>query len=177
VSYKSHHVDSSVHFDFKIEKQTEITGYAAAKLYIQAMNYPDTDLYLALQKIDSSGNEVKFYHSTQQIEASASFGWLRTSHRALDPEKSTPNRPYHTHEKRQWLRPRDIVEVQVEIWPSSTVWNAGETLRLVVKGSPFTNQENITQVKGPSHGFGEVRIWYGGKYDSTLLIPVITKSR
>ena len=173
VSYKAHKFDSRVAFDYTFASRTEITGYAAAELYIQAINFPDADLYLALQKIGTDGKEVKFYHSTQQVEASASFGWLRVSHRELDAQKSVPERPVHLHERRQWIRPRDIVKVQVELWPSSTIWEAGETLRLVVKGTPFTNQENPTQTKGPNHGFGEVRVWYGGEYPSALLLPLI----
>lgn len=173
VSYKAHKSDSHVLFDYKFASGAEITGYAAAELYIQAINYPDADLYVALQKIGTDGKEIKFYHSTQQVEASASFGWLRASHRELDSAKSVPERPVHLHERRQWIRPQDIVKVQVELWPSSTVWEAGETLRLVVKGSPFTNQEHPTQTKGPNHGFGEVRVWYGGQYPSALLLPLV----
>lgn len=173
VSYTAQKPDSLVSFDYKFQERTEITGYSAAILYIQAINYPDADLYVALQKIGPDGKEVKFYHSTQQIEASASFGWLRVSHRELDAAKSIPERPVHLHEKRQWIRPRDVVEVQVELWPTSTVWEAGDTLRLAVKGSQFTNVEHPTQLKGPNHGFGEVRVWYGGKYPSALLVPLV----
>lgn len=95
ISYKAHKPDSLVSFEYKFTSRTEIIGYAAAELYIQAINYPDADVYLALQKIGTDGKEVKFYHSTQQIEASASFGWLRASHRELDTTKSVPERPVH----------------------------------------------------------------------------------
>ncbi|KAL1880275.1 hypothetical protein Plec18167_003678 [Paecilomyces lecythidis] len=154
-SYISHSPGSSVKFDYRIDQTTEITGYASVKLFVQSLQYPDADIYVALQKIGKDGKEIKFWHSSQQVEASASFGWLRASHRELDPQKSLPERPYHLHRRRQWLRPADIVELQIELWPSSTGWSAGEVLRLVVQGVPFTGQQNITQVKGPTHGFGE----------------------
>lgn len=141
------------------------------------MDFPDVDLFVALKKLNKQGEEVRFYHSTQQIEADATFGWLRASHRELDTAKSTPERPVHLHRKRLWLRPLDVVEVDVELWPTSTVWEAGETLRLAVSGTAFTNPENLTQFKGPSHSFGEVRIWYGGDYDSSILLPVVNKEK
>lgn len=172
-SYISHSPGSSVKFDYRIDQTTEITGHASVKLFVQSLQYPDADIYVALQKIGKDGKEIKFWHSSQRVEASTSFGWLRASHRELDPQKSLPERPYHLHRRRQWLRPADIVELQIELWPSSTVWSAGEVLRLVVQGVPFTDQQNITQVKGPTHGFGEVRIWYGGRFDSQALLPVI----
>lgn len=173
VSFQAHQSDDVVSFDYKFEKQVEITGYSSAKLFVQCRNYPDVDLYVALQKLDKDGKEVKFYHSTQQIEASASFGWLRASHRELDTEASIPERPVHSHKRRQWLRPCDIVEAQIELWPSSTIWEAGTTMRLAVKGSNFTNSLNPTQFKSPSHGYGEVRVWFGGQYDSSLLVPIV----
>lgn len=173
VSYTAHHAGSAAVFDIKFDKDTTVTGHSSAKLWVQALNHPDADLYLAIQKLDKEGEQFLFYHSTQKIEAPATLGWLRVSHRELDHAKSFPGRPYHTHTgPRKWLRPRDIVEVQVELWPHSTVWHAGETLRLAVQGSLFTNPDNPTQAKGPSHGFGEVRIWFGGQYDSSLLLPV-----
>lgn len=79
----------------------------------------------------------------------------------------------HTHQNRQWLRPRDTVEVQIELWPSSTIWEAGTTLRLAVEGSPFINNSNVTHFKSPSHGFGEVRVWFGGEYDSSPLVRIV----
>ncbi|KAL2674346.1 hypothetical protein Neosp_012797 [[Neocosmospora] mangrovei] len=174
VSFIAHKSNSTAFFDFKIDRRLEITGYSSVKLFIQALFFPDVDLFVALQRIDKVGQVTKFYHSTQQLEADATFGWLRASHRELDTAKSTPERPVHLHQRRLWLRPQDIVEVNIELWPSSTVWEAGDTLRLAVKGTSFTDPENMTQFKGPSHSFGEVRIWMGGKYHSELLVPEVT---
>ena len=176
VSIKAHDHKSVVTFDHVFLEATEITGYSSVKLFVQALQFPDVDLFVAIQKLDKDGQEVKFYHSTQQLEASASFGWLRVSHRELDVSQSTPERPVHSHQRRQWLRPGDVNEVEIELWPSSTLWEAGETLRLAIKGTTFTNPENLTQFKGPSHSFGEVRIWYGGDYDSRILVPHRTEA-
>ncbi|EMR63960.1 putative family hydrolase protein [Eutypa lata UCREL1] len=173
VTFQAHQHDSVVFFDYVFTRRTEISGFSSVKLYVQAMHFPDVDLFVALQKLDNQSREVRFYHSTQQLEASATFGWLRASHRELDEAKSTPERPVHLHRKRLWLQPRDVVEVNIELWPSSTMWNSGERLRLAIKGTTFTNPNNFTQFKGPSHSFGEVRVWYGGQYDSNLLVPVI----
>ena len=42
-------------------------------------------------------------------------GWLRASHRKLDPGLSTEYRPYHTHDELQPLTPGEPVELDVEI--------------------------------------------------------------
>ncbi|CAH0033225.1 unnamed protein product [Clonostachys rhizophaga] len=175
-SFIAHKSSSVASFDVKIDRRIEITGYSSVKLFIQALSFPDVDLFVALQQIDKDGQTVKFFHSTQKLEADASFGWLRASQRELDTAKSIPERPVHLHQRRLWLRPQDIVEVNVELWPSSTIWEAGDTLRLAVKGTTFTDPEHMTQFKGPSHSFGEVRIWMGGEYKSELLVPEVTAS-
>jgi uncharacterized protein len=74
-----------------------------------------------------------------------SQGWLRASHRKPDPDLSTPYRPYHTHDEKQPLRPGEIVELDVEIWPTSVVVPAGYRIGLTVRGKDYEYQ-------GPSGG-------------------------
>ena len=46
-------------------------------------------------------------------------GWLRASHRRLDPQRSKPWRPYHSHDRVEALKPGEIYECDVEIVTSS----------------------------------------------------------
>ena len=171
-SYMSHKTDSCVQFSHTFAYRTEITGFTSVKLYVQAIGYPDTDLYISMGKIGTDGKEIFFWNKTQKLDAPAGLGWLRASHREVDERRSLPGRPYHKHQRRQWLQPWDIVEVEVEIWPSSTVWEAGEKIRLTVQGTPFDDQDHPTQFRANRHNFGEVRIWHGGEYPSVLFVPV-----
>ena len=72
-------------------------------------------------------------------------GWLRASHRKLDPEKSLPYRPYHAHDERLWLKPGEIVECDVEVWPTSMVFKKGHKLRVDIQprdgvgSAPYTH--------------------------------------
>jgi predicted acyl esterase len=172
-SYIAHHKSSKVCLDFTFTERTEITGYISAKLWVQAIGNLDSDVIIALSKIDEQDKEVFFWNASQQPEAPAAMGWLRVSHRELDPEKSFPGRPYHKHERRQWVRSIDIVPIEVEIWPSSTAWEAGQKLRMTIQGTQFVNDERPTQAKGPMHSWGEVKVWYGGEYDSHLYLPIV----
>jgi predicted acyl esterase len=40
----------------------------------------------------------------------------------------------HSHLRQQLLKPGERVPVDIEIWPSSTLFRAGEKLRVVVQG-------------------------------------------
>jgi hypothetical protein len=64
-------------------------------------------------------------------------GWLRASHRQLDKKLSKPYRPYHTHTKRQPLKPGEVVALDVEIWPTSIVVPAGYRVALTVRGKDY----------------------------------------
>jgi uncharacterized protein len=64
-------------------------------------------------------------------------GWLRASHRALDKKLSRPYRPYHTHAKKQPLKPGEVVPLDIEIWPTSIVVPAGYRIALSVRGKDY----------------------------------------
>jgi hypothetical protein len=58
------------------------------------------------------------------------------------------------------------------VWPSSTIWEEKETMRISVQGHSFFCEESpITNKQAVSHNFGEVKIWYGRDYPSQLLVP------
>jgi predicted acyl esterase len=65
------------------------------------------------------------------------LGWLRASHRKLDPAKSLPYRPWHTHDEEWPLRPGEPVELDIEIWPTSIVMPPGYQLALTVSGKDY----------------------------------------
>ena len=75
--------------------------------------------------------------------------------------------------------------VEIEIWPSSTLFRKGETLQLTVQGGDFTyTKSNPLPVKHGRIPVGHAQtvnrgrhiIHAGGKYDSHLLVPVIPQA-
>jgi len=106
-------------------------------------------------------------------------GWLKASHRKLDPVLSKPWRPYHSHDEEEYLRPGEIVPVQVEIWPTCNVFKAGHRVRLDISS-------HDSAVLDRRHGSSEPNNHYDGVYKigtntichdserpSYLLLPII----
>ena len=62
-------------------------------------------------------------------------GWLRASHRKLDKKLTLPYRPYHTHDEEQTLKPGEVYEVDVEVWPTCIVVPKGYRIALSVRGT------------------------------------------
>ena len=110
---------------------TEITGPLAAVFWVSSET-EDMDLFLTLRNIDADGNEI-METGQQGTPVPVAKGWLRASHRELDAELSLPYRPYHKHTRRLYLKPGEIVQVQVEIWPTSMVFKKGHRIRLDVQ--------------------------------------------
>ena len=163
-------------FKMKFDKDVQMAGHFKARLWVSADGNDDLDLFVALKKYDRQGNEL-FMADMDNIENGVvASGWLRVSHRELDPAKSTPLQPVLKHTKIQKLKEGEIVPVEIEIWPTAIMFHTGESLALVVKGSDivteylpprFRSEHKDTINKGMHN------IYTGGKYDSHLLLPVI----
>jgi len=116
-------------------KDLEITGLVAAKLWVSSET-TDADLFLVLRVFDPQGKEVTFIGSNDP-RTPVGLGWLRASHRKLDPKLSTPYRPWHTHDEEWPLKPGEPVELDIEIWPTSIVVPPGYRLALTVCGKDY----------------------------------------
>ena len=169
--------DGRIVFDHRFAEATEISGYASLKLWVEADGSDDMDLFVALQKIDAAGEPVGFTFYAFYENGPIALGWLRASHRALDPERSQPERPVHPHDREERLAPGQCVPVEIEIWPFSVRFAAGETLRLIVAGSDIYRREEGVMLPFPLHeqtrNAGTHIIRTGGTFDSALLLPFI----
>lgn len=162
-------------FDFKFTRQTEITGYSKLRLWVAATGTNDADLFVALVKLDKDGKFVNFTFSQMFDDGPIALGWLRVSQRELDAELSRPEQSVLKHARHLWLTSEAPVGVDIEIWPTNVVFEAGETLRVLVKGTQVTHHPGSAfEIQyGPLNNAGNHVIYTGGKYDSHLLIPVI----
>jgi hypothetical protein len=118
-----------------LERPTEITGPIAAKLFVSSSTV-DADLFLIVRAFDPNMKEVTFMGALDPHTPLAQ-GWLRASHRKLDPERSLPYRPYHPHQGKQPLTPGEVYELDVEIWPTCIALPAGYRIALTVRGKDY----------------------------------------
>ncbi len=137
-----------------LEEDTEITGPIAAKLWVSSETR-DADLFLILRVFSPDMKEVTFQGALDPHTPVAQ-GWLRASHRKLDPALTKPWRPYHTHDEIQPLTPGRVYELDVEIWPTSIVAPAGHRLALTVRGRDYEFPG------GPSVGLGTLGAVFSG---------------
>lgn len=113
-------------------KEQEITGPIAVRLHISSTT-TDADLFVVVHIFNPAGEEVTFQGAMDPY-SSVAKGWLRASHRKLDPALTRDYRPYHSHDEAQKLVPGQIYDVDVEVWPTSIVAPAGHRIGLSVLG-------------------------------------------
>ena len=172
--------------------ETEICGPMALKLFVSSET-ADADLFVVVRVFRPDGREMVFNGTTDPHTPFAQ-GWLRLSHRKLDPDKSLPYRPFHSHDERQPLTPGMVYEADVEIWPSGLVVPPGYQIVVTVQGrdyewpdGPGIRLSNFTyELRGcgpflhddpddrrPEVFGGKVTIHTGPERGSCLLLPVI----
>ncbi len=164
-------------FDFTFSEPTELTGHARLRVFMSAEGSDDLDVFVALQKLDEHGERVPFPFYAQFEDGPVALGWLRASHRELDTQRSTEYQPVLSHRRVQKIEPGTIVDLDVEIWPSSTRFQAGERLRLIVQGTDINKYPKASAPVYFRHEDSVNRglhvIHTGGACDSYLLVPVI----
>jgi predicted acyl esterase len=172
----------------------ELTGPAAARLVVSSSS-TDADVFLTLRVQDPAGCDVCF-PSGQDPRGCVGYGWLRASHRATDPARSYPWRPWHSHDRQQPLTPGEPAELDVEIWPTSVLIPAGYRFGVSVQSrdfcwpgeGPWPTAFGVPmrghgvfwhddQADRPQEIFGGcTTLWSGGERPSYLLLPVISGS-
>ena len=179
-----------------LSQDMELTGPLAAHLQVSSST-TDADVFLVLRVLTPDLREVTFAGAIDPHTPVAQ-GWLRASHRALDPELTRPYRPYHTHTQPQPLTPGQTVTLDVELWPTSIVIPAGHRLALTVRGRDYIYAEKtglkLSNFKNellgcgpflhndprdrPSAVFdGETTLHFDPNEQPYLLLPVIPRGR
>jgi predicted acyl esterase len=153
-----------------LERDIEVTGPLAATFWVSSSS-EDMDLFLTLRNFDGAGNEI-METGQQGTPVPVAKGWLRVSHRELDPELTLPYRPYHKHQRRLFLKPGEIVKVDVEIWPTSMVFKKGHRIRLDVQPRDGIGSQGYPHYHA-DYNTGTNTIYAGGERESFLLLPVI----
>ena len=122
----------------ELATETAMAGWGSVDLWLRS-DAADTDLEVALTEVRADGQE-RFIQS----------GWLRASHRHLDPAASTALMPFQTHLEAdaQPLPPGEFVPARVALFPFTHVLRAGSRLRLNIEApggnQPFWKYDTIT---------------------------------
>ncbi|MEO0421823.1 MAG: CocE/NonD family hydrolase [Pseudomonadota bacterium] len=169
------------YFEYTFEEDTEITGYAKLKVWVEArasardpMTPEDVALCCFLDKRDRAGRSVRFYGAVGQEQDMITRGYGRAVRRELNDAASRPFHPVPLGAREQPLQSGDVVPVEIAFCPSSTFFRRGERLRLIISAIDVVHAPIFSKDTSANRGLHVLHV--GGDCDSHLLLPRIARS-
>ena len=144
-----------------LDSDVMIAGASSFDAYIEASKR-NTDLQVTLSEVRPDGKEM--YVQT---------GWLRASHRKIDPKRSTPTNPYQTHLERdaQPLSADEPTLARVQIFPVVYTFRAGSKIRVSI--SAAGGDRPIWTFRTIDDGTTTVKVFRSAEYPTALVLPVV----
>ncbi|KIW16358.1 hypothetical protein PV08_06409 [Exophiala spinifera] len=192
--------DDGSHFTYTFDKHTELCGFSKVKLYMSCDELDDMDVYVIIRKLDADGQALLHYNipfinqkphtRPEDIDHINVYkyvgpnGRLRASKREIaeepgltsDMRKSRdPTEVWYPYYKTAKVPKGNIVELEIAIWPGGMVFEAGESMRLEIKGhDPVLPERPDMEKKMTNQNVGRHKIHGGGKYPSQLIAPLLS---
>lgn len=161
----------------ELDEDLEVVGPIELRLFLSS-DQTDTDVLVRLSD-QPPMNVVKSFVTTSLADVGqparvVTRGWLKASHRALDPHKSKLLRPWHTHRDPKPLVPGQVYELAIELWPTAWLFKKGHRIRLELSqgdspifDAPFNHHYGTKM--------GTDTIHHEQHFPSVLLLPVRKK--
>lgn len=145
-----------------LEQDMVLFGPASLDVWLTS-TATDTDVQVTITELRPDG-----------METYVQRGWLRASHRKLDPELSTRTRPYHTHARTDAapLAPGEPELLRVEVFPFAHAFREGSRLRVWID-APTSRTGLWGFAYHPEPAINT--IYYGAGYSSKLVVGVIER--
>jgi hypothetical protein len=145
-----------------------VLGPTAFNFYA-SIDQDDTNWIVKLYDVAPGGAETRL-----------GKGYLKASHRALDPKKSRPYAPYHKHTAAEPVVPGDVNQYNVDLGKVTNVFKAGHRIKLEIESleSPRDPEMQIHYHPHLNNARTTVHKVYRNKeYQSHLLLPIVSKKQ
>jgi predicted acyl esterase len=177
-------------FSYTVTKKSHLVGYPRLVLYMSG-EATDLDVFVQLRKADATGKllqNINIPLAEMGVSSAAEVepvnpniylgpnGILRASRRAIDQKRSKSHWAVHSHtqETEQKVKPGEVVRMEIGLWPTGIVFEAGEKLVLKVAGHPLILAE-FEPLRGAfvAENQGRHTVHFGGEHDSHVVIPLV----
>ncbi|GGF10588.1 CocE/NonD family hydrolase [Subtercola lobariae] len=157
-----------------------LAGYGKAGFWVSSSS-TDLDIYVSVRAVSEDGREVDYTSFATMgfgdRPTPLMKGWLKASHRTLDPERSTEYSPKHTHRVADYapLTPGELVPVEIELIPNTGLVRAGHRLRVDIQ--PYDGvAHGMHHAYDPSYHDGATNtVFTGGVHPGYIQLPIIPR--
>lgn len=136
-----------------VQQPMEVTGHIRAILRVST-DAPDTDFSVRLTDVYPDGRSMLLCDGIRRLRYHQSF------------------------EQPHMVPPGEIVELEVDLWSTSIVFNAGHSIRVAVTSSNYPRFSANPNTGAPRDDTGETHvavntIYFGGEDGSRIILPVV----
>jgi predicted acyl esterase len=147
----------------RLVENTEVIGPIVLNLYASTTDR-EAFWFISLREVDPQGNERVLTR-----------GWLRGTHRKVDPKRSKPWEPFHPHTKSEPLTPGKIYEFNIPIVPTGNLFKAGSIIKLKISCSDDQPKNPLEMIAGGNllrQSPSRIKVYHDADHPSCLLLPV-----
>jgi len=195
--------DDGAYFTLQFEDYTELIGFSRVKLYMSCTHTDDMDVYVIMRKLDREGNPLLYVNFPLEAFPSGTteadvpnlniFKYLgpgsrlRASHRRIEPDPNlspeqskmiAPGDVWHPHNREDKIPPGEVVCLEIALWPGGMIFEAGESIRLEIKGHEATLPEFPALERVPTNlNRGHHVVHSAPEYPSSVVLPLTSGKR
>jgi len=147
----------------RLVENTEVIGPIVLNLYASSTD-DEVLWFVSLREVDSGGNERVLTR-----------GWLRGTHREIDPKRSKPWEPFHPHTRSEPLVPNEIYEFKIPIVPTGNLFKAGSIIKLKISctdDQPKNPLEMIACGNLYRQSPSRITVYHDPDHPSCLFLPI-----
>ena len=154
-----------------LARSLEIAGPIKLELWASSSR-EDTDFIVKLseQFSQSADDRAKGIQPRYRV---VTKGWLRASHRAIDPKQSADYAPWYTHSKPKKLVPGKAYRFEIAVMPTAHLFGEGSRIRLELANGDSSVTESIFAHEYAPNKVGRDTIYHDDERPSRLFLPVI----
>jgi len=134
----------------------------------------NVDLWISSSAVDSDVQVTLTEVRADGTERYVQNGWLRLSHRKLDPTRSTLLNPFHSDEAAdmQPLTPGALTEAQIPLFPFAHQFRAGSRIRVTIE-APGGDRPEWAFDTPATNGQVQNRVARDATHLSRIVLPVL----
>ncbi|OGA09496.1 MAG: hypothetical protein A3H33_08495 [Betaproteobacteria bacterium RIFCSPLOWO2_02_FULL_65_20] len=153
-----------------LQAELEIAGPIKLVLYASSTQI-DTDFIVKLseQYAQNAEERGKDINPRYQI---VTKGWLRASHRNIDPVLSTEHAPHYGHDHPQPIAPGKVYRFEIALMPTAHRFARGSCIRLELANGDSSVTEFVFAHEYSPAKIGRDTIFHDRRHPSQLALPV-----
>ncbi|MEM2454858.1 MAG: CocE/NonD family hydrolase [Candidatus Bathyarchaeia archaeon] len=158
--------DSVKYMTPPLPRDLEVMGPVAIYFYA-SIDQDDTNWIVRLCDVTPDGKDITL-----------GKGYLKASHRAIDPEKSKPGEPYHPHTSQEPVEPGRIYEYMIALGVVVNVFKAGHRIKLEIESAESPRDPEMQIHFHPHLCSSKItlhKIYRNKDYQSHVLLPIVPK--